>query len=97
MVRHAVSRRRHYAARLHSLAERIRGHAPELHQPTWAEIVHACPPEGSGIMPCCGRTPFDAPLTDRMTLDPALVTCGRDRDPREVAAFLAAFRAEEKR
>ncbi len=23
--------------RLHNLAERIRGHAPELHQPTWIE------------------------------------------------------------
>lgn len=37
--------------------------------------VHACPPDGSGIMPCCGRTPFEVPRTDRMTSDPALVTC----------------------
>ena len=29
--------------------------------------VHACPPQGSGVMPCCGRTPFDVPRTDRMT------------------------------
>lgn len=41
---------------------------------TYAEIVHACPPDGSGRMPCCGRTPFEVPK-DRMTLDPALVTC----------------------
>lgn len=26
-------------------------------------------------MPCCGRTPFEVPATDRMTLDPKLVTC----------------------
>jgi len=38
-------------------------------------IVHACPPDGLGLMPCCGRTPFEVPRTDRLTLDPALVTC----------------------
>lgn len=27
------------------------------------------------MMPCCGRTPFEVPRTDRITLDPALVTC----------------------
>ena len=37
--------------------------------------VHACPPDGLGLMPCCGRTPFEVPRTDRLTLDPALVTC----------------------
>lgn len=39
-----------------------------------AETVHQCPPDGSGIMPCCGRTPFEV-LADRMATDPALVTC----------------------
>ena len=38
--------------------------------------THACPPGDSGTMPCCGRTPFEVPGSDRMTLDPALVTCG---------------------
>lgn len=38
--------------------------------------THQCPPEGSGIMPCCGRTPFEVPRTDRMTLDSDSVTCG---------------------
>lgn len=33
----------------------------------YAEPVHACPPEGTGVMPCCGRTPFEVPRTDRMT------------------------------
>jgi hypothetical protein len=41
------------------------------------EVTHACPPEGEGLTPCCGRTPFELPMTDRMTLDPALVTCVR--------------------
>jgi hypothetical protein len=38
------------------------------------EIVHRCPPIGSGTMPCCGRTPFER-MIDRLTLDPTLVTC----------------------
>jgi len=39
-----------------------------------ADIVHACPPGDSAVMPCCGRVPFEA-LGDRITLDPSLVTC----------------------
>lgn len=31
------------------------------------EIVHACPPDGSGLTPCCGRTPFELPRTDRIS------------------------------
>lgn len=42
---------------------------------TVTETTHQCPPEG-GVMPCCGLTPFEVPSTDRITLDPALVTCG---------------------
>jgi hypothetical protein len=37
--------------------------------------VHACPVGESPVTGCCGRTPFDLPRMDRMTLDPALVTC----------------------
>lgn len=37
--------------------------------------VHQCPPRGSGVMPCCGRTPFEVPTWNRMTLDSLLVTC----------------------
>jgi len=39
------------------------------------EITHRCPPKGSGTMPCCGRTPFEVPRTDRMAIDGRLVTC----------------------
>lgn len=38
------------------------------------EVIHACPLGDSGIMACCGRTPFQA-LHDRMTTYPRLVTC----------------------
>lgn len=37
--------------------------------------THRCPPEGSGVMPCCNRTPFEVPSTDRITDDPERVTC----------------------
>ena len=39
------------------------------------EIIHACPPDGEYLTPCCGHTPFELPLTDRMTMDPSLVDC----------------------
>jgi hypothetical protein len=39
------------------------------------EIIHRCPIGDSNIMPCCNRTPWEIPMTDRMTVDPKLVTC----------------------
>lgn len=45
------------------------------------EITHACPPEGSGLTPCCGRSPFELPMTDRMTLEPELVNCRGGNEP----------------
>jgi hypothetical protein len=47
----------------------------ERHTP--AKVTHQCPPDGGGLMPCCELTPFEVPRTDRITEDPALVTCGR--------------------
>lgn len=45
-------------------------------------VVHAGPPTGGGgLMPCCGRTPFEVPHTDRMTGYSADVTCTRLVDP----------------
>ena len=43
-----------------------------------ARVVHACPPKGSGVMPCCGATPFEK-QGERLTADPALVNCDRQR------------------
>lgn len=40
-----------------------------------SETTHACPVGDGAFTPCCDRTPFELPRTDRMTLDPALVTC----------------------
>lgn len=44
------------------------------------EVTHRCPPKGEGTTPCCGRTPFELPETDRLTVDDALVTCTRATD-----------------
>lgn len=38
-------------------------------------IVHACPPDGSGLTGCCGRAPFEIGRSAALTQDPALVTC----------------------
>lgn len=39
------------------------------------EVVHGCPTQGSGQTTCCHRTPWDLPVTDRMTVMDDLVTC----------------------
>jgi len=47
---------------------------------TVREVIHACPPIGSGVMPCCERTPTEMPMWDRLTVEPDLVTCGGHGD-----------------
>lgn len=37
--------------------------------------THECPPNGSSLTPCCGKTPFELPDTDRLTEDRNLVNC----------------------
>lgn len=55
------------------------------------EIVHLCPPKGSGIMPCCGKTPFEVSRMERMTLKKKGVTCpGRKEFTTEVFEALMA-------
>lgn len=39
--------------------------------------VHLCPPVGDGVTPCCGLSPFELSVTDRITLKESDVTCGR--------------------
>lgn len=41
------------------------------------EELHAPPEPGESASPCCGRTLKQLPRYDRITLDAALVTCGR--------------------
>jgi hypothetical protein len=43
--------------------------------PPPCSVVHQCPPDGAGVMPCCNRTPFEVSRTDRMTTDADAVTC----------------------
>ncbi len=37
--------------------------------------IHSAPKDEEGVTPCCGRSPFDLPLTDRLTNIRSLVTC----------------------
>jgi hypothetical protein len=39
--------------------------------------IHLSPPEGSGLFPCCGKSPFEVPRSDRVTLDAAKASCSR--------------------
>jgi hypothetical protein len=84
--------------RLPSEHECCDGNAADLIDPAnWAravpadappETVHACPPDGSGLTPCCGRTPFELPGTDRMTTGPSAVTCSTVEPPVDRPAVL---------
>lgn len=60
----------------HALAVAAKFHSQDATAPAVAqtEVVHACPPDGSGLTPCCGRTPFELPLGDRISSE-APVTC----------------------
>lgn len=40
-----------------------------------AATVHASPPDGGGLTPCCGLPPFELPRDDRMTSESENVTC----------------------
>ncbi|MGE0402976.1 MAG: hypothetical protein AB7T06_40090 [Kofleriaceae bacterium] len=55
--------------------EMRRGRATEIGQRYAGETVHACPPAGAAVTPCCNRIPFELSRGDRMTLDARLITC----------------------
>lgn len=38
-------------------------------------VIHACPPDGSGLTPCCLRPPGELPHTDRIAIDDVPITC----------------------
>lgn len=44
-------------------------------EPVPVETTHLIA-DGDAVTLCCGRTPFELPRTDRITVDPALRTCG---------------------
>ena len=62
---------------------------------TPAEIVHACPSDGSGLTSCCRRNPAELPRTDRITSSSDSVTCttGPVSDPALVQRVVEALRA----
>ncbi len=40
-------------------------------------ITHKCPPDGEGVLPCCGKTMFEVPQDDRVTWNDESVDCGK--------------------
>lgn len=78
--RHQSEVARQRAAESHGQTEaiaQVTGLTPErlreLRAP--ADVVHACPPAGQHLTPCCWMVPTELPRSDRITTDPALVTC----------------------
>ncbi len=45
------------------------------------EVTHKCPPVGTGVTPCCGKTLFELPRIDRITEHSRHVTCGQPTPP----------------
>lgn len=40
-------------------------------------IVHAMPSDSEVVTPCCGKTLFELPITDRVAVAAEAVTCGQ--------------------
>jgi hypothetical protein len=62
-----------------------------------SEVVHDCPREGESVTRCCGRIPFELPRDDRMTLDPALVTCSTVQSGDPLADLQRAMFGDSRR
>lgn len=58
------------------VAQQIEALGPQGEAPH-VEVTHGCPPMlgGGGLTPCCGRSPLELPVTDRLSLDPRAVNC----------------------
>ncbi|MGW2223850.1 DUF6085 family protein [Streptomyces formicae] len=59
-----------------------------------ASVVHGCPPDGSGLTPCCGRTPFELPASDQMAIASSRITC---RGPAHDGPSIAEAAADDRR
>lgn len=73
--KHATAREGRKETPDDKVARHPRGDVDAVVSAAVGETTHACPADGAAVTPCCGRSPFELPMTDRMTLDPALVTC----------------------
>lgn len=40
--------------------------------------THLIPLPDHGTTPCCGKTPFELPIGDRLAVNEARVTCGKE-------------------
>ena len=41
-------------------------------------VTHMCPLPDYGTTPCCGKTPFELPIGDRIAVLEERVTCGKE-------------------
>lgn len=55
------------------------------------ETIHLCPPSGTGVMPCCGKVPFEVARTDRLTVHRDEVTCRSESGDARAAIAAAWF------
>lgn len=63
----------HVIAVIDVIARHLAAMRAELAALSAPETVHAA---GAAVTPCCGASVFGLPRGDRITADPALVTCG---------------------
>lgn len=67
-------------SRLRATREELADATAKLDREARGEVaIHACPPKGAALTPCCQRTPFELPRTDRITVLPEKVNCDRTR------------------
>lgn len=60
------------------------------------EVVHAAPVDGLSFTGCCDRTLLELPRTERVSRDPAQVSCGRLSDLDERLLTGQPFVAEQQ-
>lgn len=83
----ALSERDQRDAEIEKLREALR-EAKDTYA-DYYEVVHRGPDGSGAVTPCCGRTPFELPRSDRMTYHDALVTCAALAGDREPEASLS--------
>ncbi|UUW88448.1 hypothetical protein [Pimelobacter simplex] len=62
-------------AKVRALLDEYPADLPVATDSTTADVVHLAPGKGSGVLGCCGRTPFEVPRGDRITTIAEESTC----------------------
>lgn len=92
----------YYGRMLRALLDEHPADLPVATDSTTADVVHLAPGEGSGVLGCCGRTPFEVPRGDRITTIAEESTCTAaliepsDREPEKVGDGCECWVAPER-